>query len=64
MKQANIRDINFHSLRHTFATHCITNGMDVKSLSEIFRAFKYYYYNETLCASLFRDKKKPIRKSH
>lgn len=26
---------NFHVLRHTFATNCIANGMDVKSLSEI-----------------------------
>lgn len=26
---------NFHILRHTFATNCIDNGMDVKSLSEI-----------------------------
>lgn len=30
-----ITSINFHSLRHTFATNCISNGMDVKSLSEI-----------------------------
>ena len=28
-------DYNFHTLRHTFATNCIDNGMDVKSLSEI-----------------------------
>lgn len=26
---------NFHSLRHTFATNCISNGMDPKCLSEI-----------------------------
>lgn len=25
----------FHTLRHTFATRCITSGMDVKTLSEI-----------------------------
>jgi len=30
-----IRYRNFHVLRHTFATNCIANGMDVKSLSEI-----------------------------
>ena len=30
-----IPQINFHSLRHTFATKCIYSGMDVKSLSEI-----------------------------
>lgn len=30
-----IPKINFHSLRHTFATRCIEVGMDVKSLSRI-----------------------------
>lgn len=35
LKQCNIQAINFHSLRHTFATRCIELGFDVKSLSEI-----------------------------
>lgn len=35
LKQCNIKDINFHSLRHTFATRCIELGFDIKSLSEI-----------------------------
>lgn len=35
LKEAGIADINFHALRHTFATNCVENGMDVKSLSEI-----------------------------
>ena len=26
---------NFHALRHTFATRCIENNIDLKSLSEI-----------------------------
>lgn len=34
-KQAGITCKNFHVLRHTFATNCIGNGIDVKSLSEI-----------------------------
>lgn len=32
---ANIRDANFHALRHTFATRCIEAGFDAKTLSEI-----------------------------
>ena len=28
-------EINFHSLRHTFATRCVEVGVDVKSLSQI-----------------------------
>lgn len=35
LKELKIDSTNFHSLRHTFATNCISNGMDVKSLSEI-----------------------------
>ena len=34
-KAANIADVNYHALRHTFATRCIEAGVDVKSLSEI-----------------------------
>ena len=34
-KQAGIRRVNYHTLRHTFATRCIEAGVDVKSLSEI-----------------------------
>lgn len=34
LKNAGIRDINYHALRHSFATRCIECGVDVKSLSE------------------------------
>ena len=30
-----MEEINYHALRHTFATRCIEAGFDVKSLSEI-----------------------------
>ena len=33
--QCGIRDVNYHVLRHTFATRCIELGFDVKTLSEI-----------------------------
>lgn len=35
LKAAEINDRNFHLLRHTFATNCVENRMDVKTLSEI-----------------------------
>ncbi len=34
-KKCNIVNINYHTLRHTFATRCIELGFDLKSLSEI-----------------------------
>ena len=33
--KCNISNVNFHALRHTFATRCVELGFDVKSLSEI-----------------------------
>lgn len=35
IKEGNIDDANFHSLRHTFATRCVEADFDIKSLSEI-----------------------------
>ena len=35
LKKTKIKSHRFHILRHTFATKCIENGMDIKSLSEI-----------------------------
>lgn len=35
LKKAEVRNVNFHILRHTFATRCVEVGMDVKTLSEI-----------------------------
>lgn len=34
LKNAGIKDINYHVLRHSFATRCIECGVDIKSLSE------------------------------
>lgn len=34
VKKAGIADVNFHALRHTFATRSIENGVDAKVLSE------------------------------
>lgn len=35
LKNLNISYRNFHALRHTFATECVKQGVDVKTLSEL-----------------------------
>ncbi|MGN0477542.1 MAG: site-specific integrase [Ruminococcus sp.] len=35
IKDSGIEDKNFHVLRHTFATRCVEQGFETKSLSEI-----------------------------
>ena len=35
LKRAELPQIRFHDLRHTFATHALTGGVDAKTLSKI-----------------------------
>lgn len=35
LKLCNVKEYNFHILRHTFATRCVENGFEIKCLSEI-----------------------------
>lgn len=60
--KAGVPYYNFHTLRHTFATRCITSGMDPKTLSEILGhadikiTMDYYFH------SSFEFKKNQIEK--
>ncbi|MEG2383812.1 MAG: tyrosine-type recombinase/integrase [Oscillospiraceae bacterium] len=35
LRKAGVRELNFHVLRHSFATKCVERGFDIKSLSMI-----------------------------
>ncbi len=35
LRACGIRNVNYHVVRHTFATRCVEAGMDIKTLSEI-----------------------------
>lgn len=35
LAKCNLEPVNYHTLRHTFATRCIERGVDIKSLSEV-----------------------------
>jgi integrase len=34
-RDCNLKNVTFHTLRHTFATRCVEAGFDSKALSEI-----------------------------
>lgn len=46
LKKCNIRNLNFHSLRHTFATRSREAGVDIKVLSEILGHSSYHITQE------------------
>lgn len=53
LKNNNIRVLNFHALRHTFATRCREAGIDIKILSKILGHSSYHttqdiYVHETM----------------
>lgn len=35
IKECGLENVNFHALRHTFATRCVESGFEIKTLSEI-----------------------------
>lgn len=34
-EECGLKDVHFHTLRHTFATRCVEVGFEIKSLSEV-----------------------------
>lgn len=57
-----VKDINFHALRHTFATRCVEGGMDIKTLSEILGHSNVSITLNTYVHSSLELKKEQIQK--
>ena len=62
LKHAGLRNMNFHILRHTFATHSIELGFDIKSLSEILGHASVSFTLEKYVHSSFELKKRHMDK--
>lgn len=59
LKKVGIKDTNFHTLRHTFATRCIESGIDEKSLSELLG-----HSNVSITLNTYVHSSMELKKSH
>lgn len=62
LDEYNIPSVNYHTLRHTFATRCIEVGVDVKTLSEILGHANVSITLNTYVHSSMELKRKQIEK--
>ncbi|MBQ7974421.1 MAG: site-specific integrase [Clostridia bacterium] len=62
LKQGALPEINYHALRHTFATRCVEAGVDIKSLSEILGHSNVNITLNTYVHSSLEQKKLQIEK--
>ncbi len=62
LKKIKVRQLNFHCLRHTFATRALENKMDIKTLSEILGHSDITTTLNIYTHSLIKHKKSQMRK--
>ncbi len=62
LEEAGIEHINFHALRHTFATRAIESGFDVKTLSELMGHTSIQILLERYVHSSMEQKRKQMNK--
>lgn len=60
LSQAEIDPIHFHALRHTFATRCIENGIDIATLSSLLGHQSIKLTLDTYASSLWETREKAI----
>lgn len=60
LTECGLRHINYHALRHTFATRCMEAGMDTKTLSELLGHANVHITLNTYVHSSLAHKRKQI----
>lgn len=60
LRESGIRGLNFHALRHTFATRALETKMDIKTLSELLGHESAAVTIKIYCHSLMSTKRKAI----
>lgn len=62
LKKLNVRELGFHSLRHTFATRAIESGVDIKTLSTLMGHANAMITINRYAHSMMDTKRKAINK--
>lgn len=62
LKQYGLQDVNFHALRHTFATRCVEKNVDIKTLSEVLGHSNVSITLNTYVHPSFESKRKQMEK--
>ena len=62
MQKSVVDDVNYHALRHTFATRCVEADVDIKSLSEILGHSNVSITLNTYVHSSMEQKRKQLEK--
>ena len=62
LENAGVRYRSFHTLRHTFATRCISCGIDIKTLSEIMGHSSVRITLEYYCHTSIERKKEQVNR--
>ncbi|MGX7148290.1 tyrosine-type recombinase/integrase [Enterococcus ureasiticus] len=60
IEQAGIRSIHFHILRHTFATRCVEQGIDIATLSKLLGHASIKLTLDTYTDSLWENRKEAV----